>query len=181
MDLLSAAEAVAGGALLFVVPGFTVAKAVFPERRVAGPDGVRWAIELAALALVLSVALTVTVGYVLLQDSNGGFSASWTEPLLEEGLAGIAMVAFVAGWLEGAYARTPPARRTVPPDAGGTDAWELSEELDRLQRERQGLERELRRTADGDAGASASLRDRLARVVAQERELRQHREAEYER
>ena len=57
MDPLAVGEAIAGGALLFVVPGFAVAKAVFPERRVRGAAGVRWALELAALALVLSVVL----------------------------------------------------------------------------------------------------------------------------
>jgi hypothetical protein len=181
MDLLPAAEAVAGGALLFVVPGFAVAKAIFPERRVRGPDGVRWAIELAALALVASVALTVLVGYLLLQGSSGGFSASWREPLLEEGLASVAVVAFVVGWLEGAYARTPTARAAASLEPAGADAWELSEKLDRLQRERQGLERELRRSSAEDAGASARLRERIELLLAQERELRQRREAGYER
>ena len=178
MEPLGLGQAVAGGALLFVVPGYAVAKAVFPERRIAGPDGVRWALELAALALVLSVVLTVTVGYVLLSGSPGGFAASWSDPLLEAVLAGIALVAFVVGWLEGAYARTPPVRRARPEEPGSAGAWELSERLDRLQRERRELERELRRPpAPEDA---ARLQVRLDELVAEDERLRRRREADYE-
>jgi hypothetical protein len=180
MDALSVGEAVAGGCLLFFVPGYTVAKAVFPERRLAGPEGVRWGIELVALALVLSVVLTVAVGYLLLAGAPGGFSASWGDPLLEAVLAAIAGIAFVTGWLEGAYARAPPARRPLPVEPGGADAWELSDRLGRLQRERQGLERELRRALASDDDAKARIRSRLEHVVEEEQALRRQREAEYE-
>jgi len=180
MEALSVVEAVAGGCLLFFVPGYTVAKAVFPERRLSGPEGVGWAIELVALALVLSVVLTVAVGYLLLADAPGGFSASWSDPLLESVLGAIALLAGVAGWLEGAYARVPPARMARQPEPGGTGAWELSVELDRLQRERLGLERELRRTAASEVEARAGLRTRIDQVVDAEQVLRRRREAEYE-
>lgn len=180
MEPLAAGEAVVGALLLFFVPGYTIAKAVFPERRAAGPHGVGWAIELVALALVLSVVLTVTVGYLLLVGAAGGFSASWGDPLLEAVLAAIALVAFVVGWLEGAYARTPPPARVPPEEPGGVGAWELSDRLDRLQRERLGLERELRRTASTDLDAGARLRLRLDRVTEEEQALRRRREAEYD-
>jgi len=180
MDPLSAGEAVAGGLLLFVAPGFAVAKAIFPERRVAGPEGVRWAIELVALACVLSVVLTVTVGYLLLTAAPGGFTAAWSDPLLEVVLAAIALVAFVAGWFEGAYARLPPDRRPRPPEPGGEGAWELSQRLDRLQRQRQGLERELRTIPTEGGEVAARLRSRLDRLAEEERALREGREAEYE-
>jgi hypothetical protein len=179
MDALSVAEAVAGGCLLFFVPGYTVAKAVFPERRLSGPEGVRWGIELVALALVLSVVLTVAVGYLLLAGAPTGFRATWGDPLLESALAAIAVVAFTAGWLEGAYARMPPARR-ITAEPGGAGAWELSDRLGRLQRERQGLERELRRALASDDDARARIRSRLEHVLEEEQELRRRREGEYE-
>ena len=179
MDPLSVPEAVAGGALLFFVPGFTVAKALFPERRVRGPDGVRWAIELVALALVLSVALTVVVGYGLLVGEPGGFSATWGNPLLESILAAIAAVAAFAGWLGGAYARHPPPAPTgAEPGTEGVGA--LGGELDRLQRERLVLERELRSSTSADPEARARLTARHDRVTREESALRRRREADYE-
>lgn len=180
MDPLGLVQAVAGGALVFFVPGYAVAKAVFPERRLVGPTAVAWALELVALAFVLSVVLTVTVGYVLLAGTPGGFSASWTDPRLEGGLAAIALVAFVAGWQEGAYARVPPARRRTIEEPGTGGAWELSDRLDRLQRERLGLDRQLRATPSTDAGRIAQLTADRDRVVAEEEELRRRREEEYE-
>lgn len=180
MEPIAVGEAVAGGAILFFVPGFAVAKAVFPDRRVAGADGVRWGLELVALAFVLSVVLTVTVGYVLLAGVPGGFSASWSDPLLEAVLAAIALVAVVAGWLEGAYARTPPAAPYPEAEPGGDGAWETGVRLDRLQRDRLSLEGEIRRTPASDAEATARLRSRLDRVAEEEEALRRRREAEYD-
>jgi len=172
-------EAIVGGALVFFVPGFAVAKALFPERRVRGPDGVRWAVELAALGLVLSVVLTVLVGYLLLSASPGGFRASWSDPLLEVALAAVAAVAFVAGALEGAYRAVAPLRPTrAADDAPGSDPWELGQRLDRLQRERRSLERQLAAAppADGPDGRRA----RLEAIVAEETVLRRAREADYD-
>jgi hypothetical protein len=180
MEPLAVGEAIAGGALVFFLPGFVVAKAAFPERRVRGPDGVRWAIELVALGLVLSVVLTVVVGELLLAGAPGGFSASWGDPLLEAILAGVALVAFVIGWFEGAYAARAPEGSPRSREPGGDGAWPLSAELDRLQRERLGLERELRRTAAGDTETGARLRASLDRVVEEENALRQRREADYD-
>jgi hypothetical protein len=176
MGPLALAEAIAGGLLLFFVPGYAVAKALFPERRLRGPDAVRWGLELAALSFVLSVVLTVVLGYVLLVGAPGGFSATWADPLLEAALAAVAAVAFAAGWLQGAYAREP--RRPAERPAEALGPWELDDRLDRLQRERLRLERELRRSAGGDA--AAGLRERIAGVVDEERSLQRRREAEYD-
>jgi hypothetical protein len=180
MEPLAVGEAVGGGALLFFLPGFVVAKALFPERRVRGPEGLTWAVELAALALVLSVVLTVTVGYVLLVGAPGGFSATWGDPVLEAALVAIAVVALVAGWLQGAYARVPPVRRTVPVEPGGGGAWELSERLDRLQREQLTIERQLRRTPAGEQATAVELRARLGHLREEAEGLRAAREAEYD-
>jgi len=179
MDPLLVPEAIAGGALLFFVPGFAVAKAVFPERRVRGEGGVRWAIELVALALVLSVVLTVVVGYLLLVGAPGGFSASWTNPLLETALAAIALVALFAGWLQGAYARLPP-QAAAAAEPGTEGVWELRVELDRLQRERLSLDRELRATPEPQGAIRARLTARREEVVRAEETLRRGRDAEYD-
>jgi len=180
MDPVALVQAVAGGVLLFFLPGYAVARAVFPERRVRGPTAVGWVLELVALAFVLSVVLTVVVGYVLLAGTSGGFSASWSDPRLEVGLAAITLVAFVAGWLEGAYARTPPPGHRIGADPGTARPWELSDRLDRLQRERIGLERRLRATPASDADRIAELTADRDHVVAEEERLRQRREADYE-
>jgi uncharacterized membrane protein len=179
MEALSAGEAVAGGVLLFFLPGYTIAKALFPERRARGPDGVRWVLEAIAIAFVLSVVLTVTVGYLLL-GTPGGFSATWSDPVLEAALAAIALVAFVVGLLEGAYGKAPPVRALGAVEPGSEGAWELSERLDRLQRERLGVERDLRRIPTSDTAAAGPLRLRLDRLLAEEETLRRQREAEYE-
>ena len=181
MEPLALGQAVAGGALVFFLPGFAVAKAVFPERRLSQADGVRWGLELVALAVVLSVVLTVTVGYVLLTAAPGGFAASWSDPLLESVLAAVALVAFVAGWLEGAYTRSAPGPRAAPAEPGTAGVWELTMQLDRLQQERLALERELRRTAASDASSGDRLRERLGEVTEEEARLRRAREGEYDR
>ena len=181
MDSLSLGQAVAGGALLFFVPGFVVAKAVFPERRLRGPGAVRWGIELVALALVVSVVLTVTVGYLLLVAAPSGFNAGWSDPLLESVLAAVALVAFLAGWWEGAYARVAPLARPHPESPGSTGAWELTERLDALQRERQRLERQIRSLQAPESTEGDTLRSRLHEVTEEERTLRERREGEYER
>ncbi|MFY9717906.1 MAG: DUF1616 domain-containing protein, partial [Thermoplasmata archaeon] len=66
MEAVELLEATVGGLLLFVVPGFTLARCLFPEWRFRGPDGARRALETATLAFVLSIALTVLVGSALL-------------------------------------------------------------------------------------------------------------------
>ena len=161
-----------------VVVGFTVAKALFPERRVRGADGVRWALELVTLAVVLSVVLTVVVGYLLLVAAPGGFSASWGNPMLEAALAAIALAAFVAGWLQDAYRREPRAATTAAAESEGP--WELDQRLGRLQRERSRLERDLRRVGTADAAAATGLRERIVAISDEERQIRQRREAEYD-
>lgn len=180
MDPLAVGEAVAGGALLLFVPGFAVAKAVFPDRRLSGPDGWRWGVELVALALVLSVVLTVIVGDLLLVGTPGGFHANWGDPLLETALAAVALVAFVAGVLEGAYARVPPRPSPSTEEPGAAGAWELSQRLERLQRERGRIDRQLRATPPPEAEAASALRAVRARIVEEERTLRERREAAYE-
>jgi uncharacterized membrane protein len=178
VDLL---EAVTGGLLLFVVPGFTVSRALFPEWRFRGPDGARHALETATLSFVLSIALTILVGTALLGLDPGGFAAAWSDPVLETVLGAVAAVGLAAGFLRGAYARIPPAARPAPTsELGAEGAWELTRELDRLHREDRTLERRSRAVAtDGPQAAEIGRqRSELARRIEA---LEQDREAEYAR
>jgi hypothetical protein len=179
MDPVSVLEAVAGGALLFFVPGYTVTRAVFPGWRLRGPLALRRGLETVTLSFVLSVVLTVVVGYGLLASTPGGFSATWSQPVLEAALAGIALVAFVAGVFEGAYARTPSSLPAARPEPGGEGAWELTRRLDRLLREERRIVRQLDRGPEGTTTVEG-LRQRLAEIRGEEETLRRNREAEYD-
>ncbi len=177
MNPLVVPEAVLGGALLFFVPGFAVARATFPRLRFRGPDGLRGALETVALSFTLSVVLTVLVGFALLRLAPGGFAASWSDPLLETCLGAVAIVAFAVGYLEGAYATAPPA--PAPPEPGAAGAWELSRELDRLAREERRIVRELAGVG-ADTAAHGDLERRLAAVRGEVRAIQDRREAEYD-
>lgn len=171
-------EGLGGAALLFFLPGLAVARAVFPERRFRGPAGLRGALELVVLSFVLSVVLTVLVGYLLLSAVPGGFSAGWSSPTLEIVLAGIALVALVVGLARGGYARQlpAPAGTTVPGEEG---AWELTRELDHLRAQKQRLMAERRSVADRPQQAEALARE-IARLTEAEELLARRREADYE-
>jgi hypothetical protein len=175
MSALGVGEAVVGGALLFFVPGFAVTRALFPEWRLRGTGALRRGLETATLSFVLSVTLTVLVGYGLLGLAPGGFSATWSDPLLEAVLAAIAVIAFATAGLEGAFSRHGTVRPVPAAEPGGEGAWELTRELDRLRREEVRLARSLR-AAPPDAAALEAERNR---VVARVEELERAREAEY--
>lgn len=178
---LDLGEATVGALLLFVVPGLTVARALFPEWRFRGPDGGRRALETATLAFVLSVGLTVLVGTALLGLAPGGFAAAWSDPLLEAVLAAIAAVAFAAGWLRGAYAKVPPpapARETA--GAGAEGGWELTRQLDRLRRDDRALEHRARRAGPATPEANEIARAR-AEIAQRIETLEASRESEYAR
>jgi hypothetical protein len=178
MTLLGGLEAIAGGLLVFFVPGFFLTRALFPEWRLHGPAGLRRLIETLTLSFVLSVTLTVLVGYLLLTAAPGGFQAYWTDPVLEATLSGVAVTAFAAGVLRSAYAReAPEARPRAEPDPGGSGAWELTRELDRLGREERRLRHALRVSPGGPD--EREIRERLEEVRSATEELRRHREAEY--
>ena len=173
--------AAVGLLLLFFVPGYTVVKAMFPEWRVRGPDALRRGLEIGTLAFVLSVVLTVLVGYVLLAGTPGGFQAAWSQPVLEAALAAIAAVAFVAGWVRGAYGRTPPVGHApATTDEGEEGAWEISRELDRLQREERRVLHRMR-TAPADGAARDRAEQELRQIREKVGEIQRMREAEYAR
>lgn len=179
MTLLGGLEATAGGLLVFFVPGFFLTRALFPEWRLRGPAALRRLIETLTLSFVLSVTLTVLVGYLLLTVAPGGFQAYWSDPVLEAMLSGVAVVAFGAGVLRHAYAREAPAARPLTePEPGGSGAWELTRELDRLGREERRIRHALR-TGSPDADERRRLNARIEEIQAESAALGQRREAEY--
>ena len=179
MGLPGAVEFPVGVLLVFFLPGYAVTKAVFPDWRIRGPDAYRRLLEIVTLAFVLSVVLTILVGYGLLVGAPGGFAAYWSSPVLEAALAGIALAALAAAFARGAFAREPPPSPRPLEDTGGEEgAWELTRELDRLAREGRQIRRSLRE-GTGSAGDEARLRDRLTEIEARVAELGRQREAEY--
>jgi hypothetical protein len=179
MTAASLFEAVAGGVLLFFLPGYTTTRAIFPEWRIRGSDAWRRGVEVVSLSFVLSIGWTVVVGYVLLAAAPGGFQAFWTDPELEAALLVVALGAFLIGWRYGAYSRTPLPARDAAPEPGGEGAWELTRHLDRVAREERRLEHALR--VAGRSGAdSAELQSQLSSLREESSRLRQERERQYD-
>lgn len=177
MGFASYPEVLVGLLLVFFVPGYALTKATFPEWRLRGREAYRRLVETFTLSFVISIVLTVLVGYALLAAAPGGFQAYWTAPVLEAVLAGIAAVGFAVGWFRGAYRREPPP--ALPVDAGDErDPWEISRELERIGREERRLAHELRTHAN-DPAESARLRERASRLQEERAELQERREAEY--
>lgn len=178
MSGVGVAEAIVGVLLIFFVPGYVVTRALFPEWRVRGPGGWRRLVEIGTLSFVLSVVLTVLVGYVLLVSAPGGFQAYWSDPVLEIALAAIAGLAAVAAWARGAFRREPPAAPQPPMPASDEGAWEVTQELDRLEWEARRLRHQLR-VGVADAEERAKLEARLDEIQAERREVAHRRELEY--
>ncbi|HYA57397.1 MAG TPA: DUF1616 domain-containing protein [Thermoplasmata archaeon] len=178
MTILSVVEGVAGALLLFFVPGYALTKAIFPDWRVRGRNAGRRLVEVVTLSFVTSIGLTVVVGFGLLDLAPGGFSAAWSDPLLEAALAAVAGVALLASFVRGAWARTPPAVAAPSTPVGEEGAWELSRELERLGRDERRLEHALR-VAAGTPADKARLSAELDSVKAEREALRRGREEEY--
>lgn len=178
MTAFAVAEGVAGGLLLFFVPGYFVTKAVFAEWRIRGGEAVRRLVEVVTLSFVTSIVLAVVVGYGLLSLAPGGFAAAWSDPVLEAVLAGVALVAFAAGVARGAFSRTPPPAPRKDGSEGEEGAWELSRELERLGRDERRLEHALRASGSDDAHRS-EITAELESVRSEREALRRRREEEY--
>lgn len=177
MSIVSLGEALVGGLLLFFVPGYAVTKALFPEWRLRGPEGPRRALETVTLSFVTSIGLTVVVGFGILDLAPGGFSAAWSDPLLETTLAAVAAVALVVSIVRGAWSREPPRARATAV-SGEEGAWELSRELERLARDERRLEHALR-VVPSQSTDAARISAELASVRAERDALRKRREEEY--
>ncbi len=169
-------QGLVGLLLVFFLPGFAVARAVFPERRILRPFSSIALVESIALGLVLSVAITILVGFAWL-GSSVGFQAGWSDPLVEATLAAVALVGFVVAYWRGSFARVPPVPATVEPNVPESDPIDLIRELERLHREERRIRHRLRTRTEGRADAERELegvRSEIARLAAQ-------REAEYGR
>jgi hypothetical protein len=173
---VSPLEALIGVLLVFVLPGLALSRALFPEWRFRGPDGLVRVVETASLALILSVALTIVVGFGLL-SSSAGFSASWSDPALEAVLGVITVVGFAVAWLRGAFARVPPAARPLEPLGGEEGSAEALGRAEELLREERRLRHALR--VAHDEASTARLQNDLSRVRAEVRRLGTAREEEY--
>lgn len=178
MSGLSAVETAAGLLLVFFVPGYAIAKALFPDWRVRGREGLRRLVELVTLSFLLSVVLTVLVGYFEMTLAPGGFRSYWADPVLEVSLTAVAVVAFALGLARGAYRTVPPPRPAVAPYGGEEGVFDLTLELDRLRREGQRIRHALR-TGSPTASERDRLRTRLEEVEGASAELQRRREAEY--
>jgi len=178
MTLVAGAEGVAGGLLLFFLPGYAITKALFPEWRVRGTEGYRRLLEIVTLSFVTSTGLTVVVGFGLLSLAPGGFAAVWSDPLLEGVLVALTGLALVVAFFRGAFARVPPTARPQPEGADKEGAWELSRELERLARDERRLEHELR-VASPNPAATARLTAELEALRAERDTVRRQREEEY--
>ena len=183
MSLLSGVEFAAGVLLLFFAPGYAVTRATFPEWRVrrARDPGLRL-IVLVTLSFVLSVALTVLVGYLLLTAAPGGFQAYWSSPVLEGILAAITIVGLGAAWYRGAFDRgaVPEGVRSPTIDLGEEGAWGLLQELDRLAHDERRLLHSLRTSPAGSVERSR-LEQELSQLRETQSDLQARREASYDR
>ncbi|MCI4357270.1 MAG: DUF1616 domain-containing protein [Thermoplasmata archaeon] len=171
MGAVDVAEAVAGLALVFFLPGFAVARATFPEWRFRGPSGTLRLLETLSLSLMTSVGVTVIVGFGLLK-SPVGFQATWSDPLLLAILAALTAIGLVVALARGAFASTPPKGPEVRPEAGTEGAFETIRELDRLHAQERRVVHRLRVIGRDDPSRSAldtelaELRQRAAGIVA---------------
>jgi Protein of unknown function (DUF1616) len=179
MSVLSVPETIAGLFLVFFAPGYAVTRALFPEWRLRGPTALRRLVETLTLSFVLSVVLTVLVGYLLLALAPGGFQAFWSDPVLELSLFGVTVAGLIAATARGAFARHPPAVRPGPDVPSGEEgAWELSLELDRLRREERKLLHALRAPKASPA-ETGTLQEKLRQVRERATDLARRREADY--
>ncbi|HKN06835.1 MAG TPA: DUF1616 domain-containing protein [Thermoplasmata archaeon] len=178
MTAVNIAESLAGGLLLFFVPGYAVTKALFPEWRVLGPDGARRLLEVVTLSFVTSIGLTVVVGFGILSLAPGGFAAAWSDPVLEAALAAVTVLGFAAAFARGAFARAPPTAPPAPTAPGEEGAWEVSRELERLGRDERRLEHALRVSHENPT-ETARLTAELESLRAEREAIRRQREEEY--
>jgi hypothetical protein len=171
-------EIIVGLLLVFALPGYAIAKATFPEWRLRGPVALLRVVEIGTLSLVLSVTVTILVGFVLGNLPGSFFQAGWTDPLLEAILAAIAAVGLVVATLRGGFSRIPPMAPAPEPSPGEEDPMALLRALDDNQRHARRLQHALRQLKADDP-QRGRLESELAETQRRAQELRTNREAEY--
>lgn len=174
----SAPEIVLGLVLLFGLPGWGVTKAMFPEWRLKGPDALLRIVEVGTLSVVLSVTLTVLVGFGLGALPGNLFQAGWSNPLLESILAVIAGIALVVAALRGGFRARAPSGPALEPSPGEDAPFALMEQLETNRRELRRVRHALRQLSPGDPNRS-ELETKVAALEDEFRRVRERREAEY--
>ncbi len=172
-------EAALGLLLVYLLPGFGITRALFPERRVFRPWSAKELLEQTTASIVLSVGTAILVGYAWLGTTTG-VRAGWNDPLIELTLAVIAAAALAVAGGRGSFSREPPRG---PPHTDGvteTDPMVLVHELEALSREERVLRHRIRVAGPGSNEAEP-LAQELARVRAEAARLRAGREGEYDR
>jgi hypothetical protein len=170
-------EALGGLLLIFLLPGFGVTRALFPERRVFRPLSWKNLLEELTSSIVLSVAITILVGFAWLGTSVG-FQSNWSDPLVEITLLGITVLAMAVAALRGAFSREPPMAPSLEPQGGHSDPMVVIRRLDQLRREERSLQHRIR-VAGSNAPESGPLVQELERVRSEVARLRVEREEEY--
>lgn len=171
-------EIVLGLLLVFALPGYAITKATFPEWRLRGKEALLRVVEIGTLSLVLSVAVTILVGFVLGNLPGAFFQAGWSDPLLESILASITAVGLAVAVLRGAFRRVPPAPPGMEPSPGEEDPMALLRALEENQRQARRLRHDIRRLSAGDPERSR-LEHELEDVLRMSQKLRTRRENEY--
>ncbi|MGA7861025.1 MAG: DUF1616 domain-containing protein [Thermoplasmata archaeon] len=173
-------EILVGLLLVFALPGYAITKATFPEWRLRGPDALLRSVEIGTLSLVLSVTVTILVGFVLGNLPGSFFQAGWSDPLLETILAAISGVGLAVAVLRGGFSKTPPARPAPEPSPDEEDPMALLRALEESQRRARRLQHALRQLKADDPDR-ARLEAELADTHRRSQELRANQEAEYAR
>jgi hypothetical protein len=169
-------EALLGGLLIFVLPGLGLSRALFPEWRFRGDAGAVHAVETFTLSVVLSVAVTILVGFALL-NLPVGFSAVWANPTIELLLVLVTVPSFAVAWWRGAFASQAPVGPSLEPMGGEEGGAEAIARAESLARESRRIRHALRVNSAGtDLGR---LREELETIEQEARRLGEQREAEY--
>ncbi|HEV2317401.1 MAG TPA: hypothetical protein VGV89_07505 [Thermoplasmata archaeon] len=176
--VLDTLEAIAAGALFFALPGLAIVRAVFPEWRIAGALAITRAIETATLGFLLSLTLTILVGFGLTFGSTGTFPAGWSDPLLESILAAVTALAATVAFLRGGFAAEPPAAPPLEPAPGADSPESTLRELARLRVEARSVQRQLRH-GNRSAAEQSMLRERLRSIDTEVEALKERRSADY--
>jgi hypothetical protein len=176
--VLDTLEAIAGGLLILVLPGLAWSRAIFPEWRISGPLALTRAFETAALAFLLSIVLTILVGFGLTLFPNGAFPAAWSNPVLEAILAGLTGLGAVVAYLRRGFARVAPPAPAMEPAPGLGSPTELLQELVAVSRRTRQIRHELRGN-HLDESARSRLSQELRELESRADGLAARREAEY--
>lgn len=175
--VLDTLEAWTGFLLVFFLPGFALTRAVFPDQRAFRPLNLLVALEQAISAIVLSVVLTILIGFLWLGTPTG-VEAHWTNPILEASLSGVTLVGLAVAALRGSFSRVPPPAYRGEEAPGESAPLELGRALDRLARDERRLRHRLRVLGAGSSEADEIERS-LKRLRGEADRLRAEREAEY--